>query len=557
MGGSERDVGTADAANGVGLDTIAELQQRIDVLSAFAGGVLCELDRDGRFLGIWTGEEHLLARPANEMIGRTISDTIGPASGARIHAMVRDVVDAGAPSDFEHTLDVRAGRRTFSCAMRPLDPRGGGQRRVTLMLRDITVAKQLEGKLVRTERLAALGLLAASVGHEIRQPLAFLTTSLDGLEAQLGRAGKAAMARTLEDIRGGARRIIEIAASLDLLAGARREATDVDVRRPLGAALELCAGELSSVELEKTIEEVPAVLADEGELCQVFANLLLNAVQSLAAEAAGSPRSIRVMMCVAPDLANVLVTVTDTGAGIAEKHIAHVFDPFFTTKEEHGGTGLGLFVARGSVQAHGGTLEVASSIGRGTMFTVSLPLATNVRAAREAGAKRASPADEAPADEALRTASGSHRADAPSTGVRPVLSTSDSPGTGRRRRLRVLVIDDEPRFLESLRLALEDAHLVETRAKADVALELLRADPQRFDVVLCDLAMPGMDGVAFYDRMVEMGVGERFILMTGGAFTARASAFIRSGASPSISKPFLLERLLALLDEVTQARRAS
>jgi DNA-binding NtrC family response regulator len=115
----------------------------------------------------------------------------------------------------------------------------------------------------------------------------------------------------------------------------------------------------------------------------------------------------------------------------------------------------------------------------------------------------------------------------------------------------------QPRFLESLRLALEDAHLVETRAKADDALELLRADPQRFDIVLCDLAMPGMDGVTFYDRMLELGVGDRFILMTGGAFTARASEFIRSGACPSISKPFMLERLLALLDEVTQARRAS
>jgi CheY-like chemotaxis protein len=309
-GGSERDVVTADAAHGVDLDTIADLQQRIDVLSAFAGGILCELDRDGRFLGIWTGEEHLLLRPVNEMIGLTISDTIGPASGARFHAMVRDVIDAGAPSDFEHTLDVRAGRRTFSCAMRPLDPRGGGQRRVTLMLRDITAAKQLERKLVRTERLAALGLFAA--------------------------------------------------------------------RRPR------------------------------------------------------DPAAARV-----------------------------------------------------------------------------------------------------PHHEPRR------------------------PRSPARQGREGLVIDDEPRFLESLRLALEDIHLVETRPKAADALELLRADPRRFDVVLCDLAMPGMDGVTFYDRMLEMGVGDRFILMTGGAFTARASDFMRSEACPTISKPFPLERLLALLDDVTQARRAS
>ena len=285
----------------------------------------------------------------------------------------------------------------------------------------------------------------------------------------------------------------------------------------------------------------------------MFANLLLNAVQSLLAEGAARPRTIRVTAGLAPDLANVRVTVTDTGAGIAEEHIAQVFDPFFTTKADHGGTGLGLFIARGIVQAHGGTLDVVSSVGRGTTFTVSLPLATNVRAAREVQVTR-----ESAAAETRRTANGSHRADAPSTGVRPVLSASDRSDTRRRRRLRVLVIDDEPRFLESLRLALEDAHVVETRAKADEALDLLRADPLHFDVMLCDLAMPGMDGVTFYDRMLEMGVGDRFILMTGGAYTARASDFIRSGACPSIGKPFLLERLLALLDDdVTQARRAS
>jgi DNA-binding NtrC family response regulator len=118
-----------------------------------------------------------------------------------------------------------------------------------------------------------------------------------------------------------------------------------------------------------------------------------------------------------------------------------------------------------------------------------------------------------------------------------------------RRRLQVLAIDDEPRFLESLRLALEDVH--------HAALELLRADPQRFDIVLCDLAMPTMDGATFYERMQELDIAERFILMTGGAFAPRAAAFVQSAVCRNIGKPFLLERLLALLDEVSAARRAS
>jgi len=144
------------------------------------------------------------------------------------------------------------------------------------------------------------------------------------------------------------------------------------------------------------------------------------------------------------------------------------------------------------------------------------------------------------------------------TGVRPVVGAhgSNAPEASRRRRLRVLVIDDEPRFLESLSLALGDDHDVKTTSSAPAALELLAPDANGappFDVVLCDLAMPEIDGVTFYERMQAMGIGDRFVLMTGGAFAPRAVAFVQSQACPTISKPFLLERLLALLDRVAPA----
>lgn len=123
-----------------------------------------------------------------------------------------------------------------------------------------------------------------------------------------------------------------------------------------------------------------------------------------------------------------------------------------------------------------------------------------------------------------------------------------------RRRLRVLLVDDEPRFLESLKLALEADHDVETEHRARAALKALEADPQRYDVVLCDLAMPDLDGAAFYARMTGLGIADRFVLMTGGAFTPRAAEFVASKRCPAISKPFLLEKLLKLLDQVTPER---
>ncbi len=124
-----------------------------------------------------------------------------------------------------------------------------------------------------------------------------------------------------------------------------------------------------------------------------------------------------------------------------------------------------------------------------------------------------------------------------------------------RPKLSVLVVDDEPRVLESLRLVLEGVHDVRTESHADKALELLREDPRRFDAVLCDLTMAGVDGIAFYEEMVRLDVADRFVVMTGGAYTARGCAFLEKRACPIIDKPFLFEELLSLLDDVGRTVR--
>jgi two-component system NtrC family sensor kinase len=534
MGGSRENARPAVGPTGVPSDAVEDLQERIDVLSAFTGGIIFEIDREGRYVRVWSGEPQLLARPASELVGKTVMEVVGTTVGERFHEMFREVVESGRPGTFEYTLDVPAGRRAFSCVARPHDPRDGSERRVTLLVRDVTEAKALEAKLLQAERLAALGLLAASVGHEIRQPLAYLFTSLEQVEREVAASSPGAHKSALENLRVGARRISEIAASLDLLARQRRAMSAIDVRRPLQAALDLCASKLAQVRVDCSVaDDVPLVLADEGELCQVFANLMLNAAQALGTRDEGA-RVVTIEAKAARDERDrVDVSVSDNGPGIAPEHLAHIFDPFFTTTQEHGGTGLGLFVTRGIVEAHGGMMHVASEPGRGTRVTVTLPVATSA----ESSVPSKMPAEA-------------------STGVRRAVlrATEDSAA---RRRLSVLVVDDEPRFLESLRLALDDAHQVDTRTKASEALALLEESPRRYDVVLCDLAMPEVDGATFYARMAELGVADRFVLMTGGAFTPHAAEFVRRGVCPRIDKPFMLERLLTLLDQVTRDRPSS
>ncbi len=476
-------------------DPSPDLEEKLTAVVAFAGGILFELDRKGAYVDVWTATPDLLAAPLDRLVGRTVADVLGPDHGRRFVDLVRQVLDEGVSSGFEYTLDVPAGRRTFSCMAYP--KRSSDDETVLLLVRDTTDQKRLQAQLVQNERLAALGLVAASVGHEIRQPLAYAMSQLDVLtrkpEFDEARAG-------LETMRAALSRIADIAASLDLLACARRARTLLDVRRPLVAALDLAASAIEpGVTVERELADVPPVFANDGELCQVFLNLLLNAAQAVSGIEGAK---IHVRSARAGD--RVRVSIVDNGSGIAEENRARVFDPFFTTKAAGKGTGLGLFATREIVVAHGGSIELDCTSG--TVMHVDLPTA-------------------------LRAPLGPKMEDA-------------SPTTGRSR---ILLVDDEPRFLESLKLALEDDHDVVALTRGAAALELLRGDRTRFDVIVCDLAMPDVDGVELFERSKELGLAPRFIAMSAGVYTARAAAFVKRGECAHIAKPFALEALEALV----------
>ena len=403
--------------------------------------------------------------------------------------------------------------------MRAHDPRAGaGPRTVTLHARDVTVAKELEEKLVQAERVVALGLAPGNVGQQICQPLSSVLASLDVLERVLASVTVDPRALScIANIRSGTQRIADIASSLHLIAGRRPPtAAPVDVRQPLEAALNLCANQLATCVVERDVGDLPRVQGDEGELAQVFASLLLNAVEARAPEEQRTAHRITITAAALGD--RVRVSVADSGVGIDAERLVHVFDPLFTTKEKAPGAALGLFIARGIVEAGGGQLAIASEPGVGTQVEVLLPIAAT--------------AQPLPRE--------------PEKGVQRAAST--------RKRLRVLLVDDEPRFLESLKLALEDDHTVDTEREAAQALRILESDPRRYDVVICDLAMPEVDGATFYARMGELGVADRFVLMTGGAYTQGTAEFVAAKRCPSIPKPFQLERLLELLDDFARDR---
>lgn len=243
--------------------------------------------------------------------------------------------------------------------------------------RDVTEEEALRARLAQTDRLAILGTLSASVGHEINNPLAFVIGNLELLLEQEDRAELREMAA---DALSGAERIRRIVA--DLKAMTRAEVTTVqelDVRRVVESAVAMASNQIRhSARLEQHLEPAPKVVGNESRLWQVVLNLLVNAAQAIPADSNGE-RSVSVTTYGLPPVqggpqgGTAVIEVKDTGVGIPAELLPHVFDPFFTTQPIGHGTGLGLAICHGFVTAMGGTIEVESKVGQGTTVRVRLP----------------------------------------------------------------------------------------------------------------------------------------------------------------------------------------
>jgi CheY-like chemotaxis protein/two-component sensor histidine kinase len=289
--------------------------------------------------------------------------------------------------------------------------------------------------------------------------------------------------------------------------------TVVDIERVLESALRMAWNEVRHrAQLVRDFRPVPPVEANESRLGQVFLNLVMNAAQAIA-EGAADRNHIRVGT--REDARGwVLVEISDTGAGMAPEVLEQLFTPFFTTKPVGVGTGLGLAICQRLVGAIGGEITVESALGRGTTFRVFLPPA---RAEAGEVARRTGPVPE----------------------VEPA-----------RRRGRVLVIDDEVMVAAAVRRAIEGEHDVATLNSAVDALQRITGG-ERFDVILCDLMMPVMTGMDLHAELsrLEPGQAAQMIFLTGGAFTAKARAFLDQVPNPRLEKPFDLANLRVLVNE--------
>ncbi|MDB4957931.1 MAG: Sensor histidine kinase [Myxococcales bacterium] len=375
---------------------------------------------------------------------------------------------------------------------------------------DITERKQLQARLVASERLAALGTLAAGVGHEINNPLTYIGLNLTLVERELAMLANSVPAAAIQRIRGmieqaryGTERVGAVVRNLQALSRTPEERVGrVDLNAILMRCLDIADHQIRHrARVVRELAAIPHVLSSEDRMLQLCLNLMVNAAQAIP-EGNIDRHEIRIASSTSPE-GDAIIVVSDTGVGIASAHVDRIFDPFFTTKPIGQGTGLGLAICRTIVSSMRGEIRVESRPGR-TTFRVSLPAAAPSEAPR------------APAS----------------------VNTPHAP-TG----LRLLVIDDEPIVGELIERILDD-YVVSTETSARAALERLRSG-EGFDRILCDLMMPEVSGMEFYDQLRELApeLLSRVVFLTGGAFTERARSFLERVPNRRLHKPFDVDAL--------------
>jgi signal transduction histidine kinase len=380
--------------------------------------------------------------------------------------------------------------------------------------RDVTERVRMRAQLAHAERLAAIGVLAAGVAHEINNPLTFVGLSAEMLLRRLNTrvAGKHEL-EEVESILMGTKRIAGIVR--DLREYARQDDAQVgrcDLAAAIAAAERVVAHEIKTrARLHVDVGTLPPVLGAATRLEQVLVNLLLNAAHAIDEERVDG--EIRVAARVTDR--GVVVEVSDNGAGIAPDQLSRIFEPFFTTKGA--GTGLGLSISRDIVTRFGGELAAESEPGRGTTMRVTLLCAPDGAAARDAS-------------------------------VVP-LSSAASP------RRRILVIDDEQSVVQLVDQVLRERHDVVGTTDPHQGLERLLGDAV-FDVVVCDLMMPSLTGMDLYASVAEAkpGMERRFLFATGGPTTDRARAFLAMIRNARLMKPFSVAQLEAGIEEAASGR---
>ena len=400
-------------------------------------------------------------------------------------------------------------------------PSDDGSIRVEALVRDVSERKKRDDEtrdiyhqLRQAEKMAALGQTISGVAHELNNPLATILSWAERLSQR--KTLDASVRSGLETILGESERAARIVRNL--LTFARKRQTTramIDVNTVIRETLALRSYEqrLSNIEVVEALAAgLPLVFADGYQIQQVLLNLIINAEQAMLS--ANGRGLLVVRTWHDTDQESVVLEINDDGPGIADDLQPKIFDPFFTTKDVGKGTGLGLTVAYAIVQEHGGRIRLESWPSAGASFYVELPVT---------GGKL--PTAPVPRGRLQRASNG-------------VAAGS------------ILIVEDETALASAVSDSLRDAgYLVDRAADGEEALGKIKQ--QAFDLVICDLKMPRLDGPSFHRTLaaVAPGLARRVIFVTGDVAGTDAETFLDGSGCRWLAKPFRLGELLRAVRE--------
>ncbi len=478
------------------------------------------VDQDGMVQYQSPAFARMLGYDPEQRIGESAVHLIHPDDVERVRSAYEAFVEnrSTTPAITYRLRHADGSWRTVEAVGTRRDVEGRGPELV-ISQRDITERVRIEDQLRQSQKMETIGTLAGGIAHDfnnlltpilgyaemLRDVVADDRDALDDLEQVILAADRAQ--EIVKQIMVFGRQTARQNASVSLSSLVSETAGLLRVTLPSTITLEIDTNEVGS-----------KVKGDAAQLQQILMNLCTNAVHAM--EPDGGTLSIDLApVSVSEELARerpalsvgryVRLRVTDTGNGMSEEVSRRIFEPFFTTKEVGKGTGLGLSVAHGIAREHGGELVVQSTLGQGTVFTLWLPLTTDVPEA--------------------------------------MASVGASSDRGDRAG-RILVVDDEAALRSLTQRILEGAgYDVAVAEGPEAALKLIDEGP--FDLVLTDQTMPGQTGLSLGAELKRRNPGLPVLLMTGHSEAVTPASLTAAGISGLLLKPF---RRVALLDAIRE-----
>ncbi len=405
-----------------------------------------------------------------------------------------------AASQFRGTIEIFRSIQNFECALsRPsqdevsalINAVDDGER-ISVVIRDVTEQKRLAEQLGRSQKMESIGTLASGIAHDFNNIIGIILPTAELIQLTEGEGTNSERAATI--IEASTRASDLTGRLLSLARDEPHSSERVDLNEVVAQTARLLRETIDrTIQLKIVPGVIPPIRADEGQITQVLINLAINARDEM-------PSGGQITFRTSTEAGRVLLSVADDGPGIDRAILDKIFDPFFTTKDKGRGTGLGLSMVYGTLQRHGGTIEVRTELSRGTEFLMYFP-STDGSARKPESEDRASNGGEE----------------------------------------TILVVDDEQRMLSLMAAALSNqGYPVQTASNGAEALD--RITPE-VDLVILDMIMPVMDGLSTLRRIRERFPETKVLVASGYTAPDRLAALEVLGVQGFLPKPFPLEKL--------------